>query len=132
MRFIRREMRSNRQLELTVPQFRSLVFLNLQPASSLSAMAEHLGLSLPATSRMVDLLVHRRLVQRRIQSKDRRTVALSLTRQGRDVFLAARNVTQSALAGRFEKLSAQDRTVIITAMSILQRTFASPVNGATS
>jgi len=67
MRFIRYQMRQHRQAELSVPQFRSLVFLSHNENASLSEMAEHLGLSLPATSRMVELLVKRGWMRRRTE-----------------------------------------------------------------
>ncbi|HEY3241717.1 MAG TPA: MarR family transcriptional regulator, partial [Phycisphaerae bacterium] len=83
MRFIRQEMRGHRQRPLTVPQFRSLVFLNMHEDASLSAVAEHVGLSLPAASRLVELLVKRGFIERRARSNDRRSVALTLTGRGR-------------------------------------------------
>ncbi|MBI4578561.1 MAG: MarR family transcriptional regulator, partial [Planctomycetes bacterium] len=62
MRFIRHEMRRHRRGGVTVPQFRALVFVSNHADASLSAMAEHLGLSLPAASRLVQGLVQRGLM----------------------------------------------------------------------
>ena len=53
MRAIRKEMRSYREAGLSVPQFRLLIYLNRNEGVSLSDVAGHLGLSLPAMSRMV-------------------------------------------------------------------------------
>ena len=127
MRFIRYQMRQHRQAELSVPQFRTLVFLSHHPEISLSALAEHLGLSRPAASRMVDLLVKRGLTNRRIPPADRRQVALSLTRRGKEAFLAALGATQVAMAGNLEKLSAPDLKCIREAMQILTHAFT-PIN----
>src|SRR5512136_2638870 len=105
MRFIRGQMRGHRRAHLTVPHFRALVFLSHYDDASLSALAEHVGLSLPAASRMVELLVKRGLMERRPRSGDRRRLALALTARGRTTFSAALRATRAALARRFEALS---------------------------
>src|SRR5438876_76025 len=79
MRFIREEMRVRRRGQLSVPQFRALLFATLQEEPSVSGLAEHLGLSLPTASRLVDLLVRRGLMERKLVAKDRRRIRLSLT-----------------------------------------------------
>jgi DNA-binding MarR family transcriptional regulator len=129
MRFIRYQMRQHRQSKLTVPQFRTLVFLSHHPDTPLSALAEHLGLSRPAASRMVDLLVKRGLMNRQIPLTDRRQVALSLTRRGKEAFRAAHEATQVAMAGDLKKLSAPDLTRVREAMRILNRVFT-PINSS--
>jgi DNA-binding MarR family transcriptional regulator len=123
MRFIRAEMRRHRRAPLTVPHFRALVFLSHYDEASLSSLAEHVGLSLPATSRMVELLVRRGMLLRRPRSSDRRCVRLSLTARGRATYRAALRATQAALARRFETLSAPELALIGRAMEILGRTF---------
>ena len=124
MRFMRCQMRGHRQAELTVPQFRALIFLSHNDDASLSAMAEHLGLSLPAVSRMVDLLVKRSLLKRQARSSDRRCVSLSLTERGQATFRAAMQATRAALAERLRTLSTQERSLVSGAMGILERLFA--------
>ena len=57
VRVLRNLMRTNRLQGLSVPQFRALALLNRTPNASLSMVAEHVGSSLPAASRMVDGLV---------------------------------------------------------------------------
>jgi len=124
MRFIRAQMHVHRRVELSVPQFRALVFVSRHEDGSLSALAEQLGLSLPATSRMVQVLVQRGLLERAAGSGDRRCVALSLTARGRTSLRAARRATQAALARRFEVLSASECARISEAMDILSGVFA--------
>jgi DNA-binding MarR family transcriptional regulator len=129
MRFIRSEMRGHRQTELSIPQFRALVFVTHRAEASLSALAEHIGLSLPAASRMVEQLVKRGLMERRTRPGDRRCVSLALTRRGKAVFATARRATQAALARRFEALSAQELSVISAALGILDGVFATGGDG---
>ena len=124
MRFIRQEMRRNRPAGLTVPQFRALIFLSHDDDPSVSAMAEHLGLSLPAVSRMVQLLVKRGLMERQASPADRRRVSLSLTRQGRRTFQLAFDATRAALAAAFTNLPRAELAGTISAMQVLNRLFA--------
>lgn len=124
MRFIRCQMRRNRQADLTVPQFRALVFLSHSEDASLSAMAEHLGLSLPAASRMMDVLVRRGLVRRRDQPRDRRRVSLSLTPRGRSAFEAAFAATHAAMSRSLKSIPREELALIHAAMRTLSRTFA--------
>ena len=51
----------------------------------LADLADHVLLSQPALSRLVDRLVERALVERCTDSSDRRAIRLSLTEQGRHV-----------------------------------------------
>ncbi len=124
MRFIRSKMRQHREAGLSVPQFRALIFLSTHEDSSLSAMAEHLGLSLPAASRLVQLLVQRGLMERRPDAGDRRRVSLSLTRRGSRAFRAAHAATQAALARSLRALSAQQSGQISVAMRLLSELFS--------
>jgi DNA-binding MarR family transcriptional regulator len=124
MRTIRFEMRSHRAPDLSVPQFRALGFIDRYPGASLSDVAEHLGLTLPSVSTLIDGLTSRRLASRRENPGDRRCKVLMLTAAGRDMLAAARSATQARLAARLSKLSQGDRRAIAQAMELLRRAFA--------
>ncbi len=124
MRFIRGQMRRSRQAGLSVPQFRALVYLSVHEDTSLSAMAEHLGLSLPTASRMVQLLVQRGLVERQEHAEDRRRVALSLTTRGSRVYRTALNATEVALASSLRTLRPQRLARLSEAMQTLNELFS--------
>ncbi len=123
MRFLRGQMRRHRE-ELTVPQFRALVFIHEIPEASLSSLAEHVGVSLPAASRMADLLVKRGLIARQARREDRRSVSLSLSLRGNAVFRGVLKVAEQALAEQFGALSSQELAAVGGAMGILKRVFA--------
>ncbi len=123
MRFMREQMRSHRHQELTVPQFRALIFVHHFPEAALSPMAEHIGLSLPAASRMVELLVKRGLLLRRADPQDRRCVRLALTARGQSVYRTAQRATQSALAERFRPAGSRDLKTMSRALELLADTF---------
>jgi DNA-binding MarR family transcriptional regulator len=125
MRAIRAEMRSHRAPDLSVPQFRVLIFLNRHEGASLSDVAGHVGLTLPSMSRMIDGLVARNLVTRQTDPDDRRRVALTLTTLGRTGMQSAYASTEAHLAERLVALPAPDRATIVKAMQALDSTFRS-------
>jgi DNA-binding MarR family transcriptional regulator len=125
MRFIRREMRRSRSAGLSVPQFRALVFLSNVGDASLSELAEHVGLSLSAASRMVQLLVRRGLMERTSHEQDRRRVSLTLTRKGKSTYRLALAATRVALTQTLRNLSPAELTQISTATQMLARVFLS-------
>jgi MarR family transcriptional regulator for hemolysin len=123
MRTIRAEMRSLRTPDLTVPQYRTLNFLNHNQGSSLSNVAEHIGLTLPSMSTLVDGLVTRSLVSRQTYSGDRRRVTLALTARGRATLQASCDATQAHLAERLAALPASERAIVMQAMQALRPIF---------
>jgi DNA-binding MarR family transcriptional regulator len=125
MRTVRTEMRQHRADDLSVPQFRTLGFLNRQPGASLSAVAEHIGLTLPAMSTLVDGLVERKLVTRGPALGDRRRITLALTEPGQATLASANAATEARLAERLAGLSADDCQLVVRAMHILRPLFAS-------
>ena len=64
MQVIRGEVRRQRGRDLSILQLRSLAFLENNPGATLSAVADHVGLTLSSMSTQVSKLVHRRLVLR--------------------------------------------------------------------
>ena len=115
MRTVRAEMRRHRTADLSVPQFRTLNFLNRQAGASLSQVAEHIGLTLPSVSLLVDGLVERKLILRNTSAADRRRITLTLTARGQSVLEAAHGATQAALAEKLAALSAKDRVIVAQA-----------------
>jgi DNA-binding MarR family transcriptional regulator len=125
MRIIRAEMRSHSAPDLSVPQFRSLAFLNRHAGCSLSDLAEHVGLTLPSMSKLVDALVERKLVTRETYAGDRRRVTLALTPRGSAILESARESTLAWLAEWLGQLDAQERAVVVDAMRVLRPVFTS-------
>ena len=123
MRFIRAQMRHHRGPELSVPHFRALLFLGRNDGASLSALAEFLGLSLPAASRMVEGLVRRGFVVRRIPPGNRRLIALALSARGRRAVAAARQATERRLAEVVASIPPGQRTAIQRALQALREMF---------
>lgn len=124
MREIRMRMRQHRGPGLSVPQFRALGYVRRHPACSLTAVADHLGLSLPATSRMVEALVASGLIQREPSASDRRYVTLRLSPEGERIQTTARAAALKSLAARLESLDPTQRADIVQALAPLRQVFA--------
>ena len=125
MRNIRREMRNNRGSDLSVPQFRSLAYLNHNEGTSLSDVAEHIGLSLPSASKLIDGLVNRKLVLRKPSEDDRRRIMLSLTQEGQTTLQSAVQATETYLTRVLAALPENECAEVLHAMQILRPLFAS-------
>ncbi len=119
MRIIRARLRDHRTCELSVPQFRVLAYLNRRSGASLSELTEHIGLTLPSMSKMMDGLVERGLATRAEDPEDRRRVVLGLTAEGHEAFQIARAGTQIDLAQQMNRLSAEQLATVSAAMEIL-------------
>lgn len=123
MRLIRAEMRSHRSPDLSVPQFRALLYVSRHTGASLSDVAEHLGLTLPSTSKLVNRLVERALLTRASAPDDRRRMILAITPEGQRVLDAAAQATRARLMAQLATLSAEECATVIAAMHLLQRVF---------
>lgn len=125
MRAIRTLMRAGAGTELkdlTVPQFRALGFIDRNRGTSLKAVADHLGMSMPGASRLIDALVQRNLVERTLAA-DRRYVTLNLLPAGEDERAIARQRTQQGLDARFKRLTPAERTLLAKALPVLRDLF---------
>jgi DNA-binding MarR family transcriptional regulator len=120
MRLIREEMRRRRGADLSVPQFRSLLFLQRTPGAALRRVAEHLGLTPPTVSIMIHGLVERGLVERPDSAADRRRAELRLTARGDALIDRVRAETVAKFAQRFEKIPPAEREKMISALELLR------------
>ena len=128
MRAIRKEFRSRRDPDLSLPEFRGLVFINRSPGCSLNDVAEHIGLEAPTTSKLVESLVRRGLVSRREDMNDRRRVNLSILPDGQKTIDAAFQHTHQFLTRHLAHLSEGERQSLFAAMETLKAAFASEAN----
>src|ERR1700722_4186687 len=99
MQAMRHEMRSAVE-GVTIPQFRILARLE-SGATNHCDLANWIGVSLPAISRMVNILEDRKLFIRDRQRKDRRYVHLTLSENGAIFFRKCRSMGQKSLSKRF-------------------------------
>ncbi len=124
MRTIRAELRRHRAADLSIPQFRTLAFIDRNADASLSDVAEHIGLTLPSLSKIVDGLVNRKFVTRQTARDDRRRMTLALTARGLNALETSRAATRACLAEELAALSDRQRETVVQAMEILRPMFA--------
>jgi DNA-binding MarR family transcriptional regulator len=105
-------------LDLTTAQVSSLYHLTVHGHRSVSELAEAVGLSMPATSALVERLVQRELVERAEDPDNRRQKRLALTPHGKALveqleqarsgaFLRLFGTLPPALRERFEQVLIQ-------------------------
>ncbi|HUI69553.1 MAG TPA: MarR family transcriptional regulator [Spirochaetia bacterium] len=123
MRFIRTEMRRHRALGLSVPQFRTLVYIERTGGTSLVGVAEHLGLTPPSACKIVDGLQGRQLITRTQSPEDRRMVTLQITSGGKQALADARGETQKSLTSVLSALSQHELLAVTRSMEILRTAF---------
>lgn len=124
MRFIQTEMRGQGSPHhLSVPQFRTLMFLYLNPGSSLSSLADHLGVTRPTASAIAERLVQRGFIDRREDPQERRAVVLTLTEEGRDRLQQMRQITRTKIAGMLVELSDEQLLYIGESLALLNQIF---------
>jgi len=116
-------LRSRAGLNLSIPQFRALMFLRRHEGASISDVAQHLEIALPSVSRLADGLVARGMVRRQDDAADRRRVTLALTTPGREALHAAKQAAQEYFTEALTRLSPAGRAVVAQAMRALQGAF---------
>lgn len=119
---IRRSMRQHRK-GLSMPQFRAMVMIANEPEKSLSCVAEHLALSLPTTSRIIQGLVNKGFLKRHDSTDDRRKMVLGITAKGQAVLNVAWSAAQKSMAAELERYSPKDRATISQAMRMVKGIF---------
>lgn len=123
MQDLRRTMRSHAAPDLRVPELRSLAFLRHSPGSNLTDLAEHIGVSLPSMSKLVDTLSYRGFIDRQSDPTDRRRVRLSLTKEGLSVLSAAREAVKTAFAAKLAHLDPADIETVTAGLRLLRQLF---------
>ncbi|HEY7940522.1 MAG TPA: MarR family transcriptional regulator [Candidatus Limnocylindrales bacterium] len=126
MRRIRRAMRADvaGQPGTTVPQLRALVYVRRHPGCSLSAMAEHLGMTPPACSGLAERLVRAGWLERTVDPQERRRVQLRLTAEGMERVGQASMRARAWLIDGLAALTPADLDAVAGTLDLLERVTA--------
>jgi len=119
-----REVHRASESELSMHQFRAMMMLRHHGSMPVSQMAEHLGVSLPAVSKLFDVMADRGFISRETPPEDRRRVLVTLTDEGVQAVERVHQASIRYLASRMESLSEAELTVVTEAMALLQVVFA--------
>jgi len=121
MRRIREAMRARAARGLTVPQLRALLYIRRHPGAGLSALADHLGMSPPAASALVDRLVRAGQLERANHPDERRRIQLRLTRRGLAHVASAHDAARAWLTRELGQLEARELQRLGVALDVLDR-----------
>lgn len=123
MQAFREEMRDHRTAEFSVPEFRTLSYIERHHGTSQVEIAEHIGLSKPSLSKIVTRLQQQGLIRSVAASGDKRRHMLSLTALGRRTLERSEEATVRSIAGRLTHLSPQDVVLVMQALALLEIPF---------
>jgi len=70
------------ELQLTLPQLRTLFIIAHNKTSSVAQISQHLGIGEPTTSHLIEKLVQAGLVERKEDLQDRRRASVQLSHSG--------------------------------------------------
>jgi DNA-binding MarR family transcriptional regulator len=122
-RFVRAEALRMHPAGLTLGQFRALAYVNSAPHCAPSELAEHLMLSRPAVTRLIEQLVQHGLVTREAAPDDRRRQRLAVTKDGKVRLDAYYTATRGLVAERLAALSPDERDMVIRAFERVRLLF---------
>ncbi|MBC1239666.1 MarR family transcriptional regulator [Nostoc linckia z18] len=123
MRFIRADMRAHSAAFLSIPQLRSLAFINRNPGASLSDLAEHLGVTSATASATIERLVQRNFVQRNADPQERRRVLLNLTEEGKQQLKQSQDQTRAHITELLQGLTEEQISNIEEGLALLKNVF---------
>lgn len=119
------------RLGLSLSQIKTLQLMSDREPDTLGAVAEDLGLSLPAVSRAVEGLHKRGLVKRVECSSDRRAKRVSLTAKGRRTVESLVALRVAGLRQFVDGLEPHERDALADGLApLLQRPEITPLRGS--
>ena len=106
-------------LELTMPQARTMFLLHRRGPTRMGVLSEHQGCGLPSATSMVDRLVRKGLVERVQDPSDRRVVACQLTDEGRKAVERFWQVSRERRLALAAALTLDPLEAVVPALEIL-------------
>jgi len=100
------------ELRLGFTQLAALYVLADGSTMTVGELADEIGRSPSATSRLIDGLVRRRLVERQQEPEDRRQRTLRLTQRGRAILLVVDRGRADQFLGAVRRLPAGERAIV--------------------
>ena len=120
---IRAQMRNQGESFLSISQFRSLMFIYRYPGSSLSKLADYLGVTRPTASAICERLVQEKFVDRQEHPQERRAVVLTLTETGHARLEEIRDITSINISPMFQDLSEEQMAIVWAGLALLREVF---------
>lgn len=112
-------VRTFEDFDYSLPQMATLLLLDEEGELTIKQVAELLGRSVSATSRLLDQLVVRGMITRREDERDRRAKRVAITERGRALIATLEQRRADAQIAVMEYLSAEERAEVRRAMALL-------------
>src|SRR5437764_2437059 len=107
-------------IDLTVPQFRTLMVLAEEGPLVIGQIAQRLGIGLSTGGHLVDRLVQAGLAERAEDTEDRRRTVARLTSKGEDLYARLLNRTQH-MQTLIQKMREDELTALLQGLRALRR-----------
>jgi DNA-binding MarR family transcriptional regulator len=107
------------ELNLTVPQLKSLFFISNQRGTNPRKLAAALGVTPPNVTGIVDRLVEQGLLVRRGNPEDRRVLVLQATEKGEAILSDLRERRTSNMREILTRLSVEELSYLVKGLSAL-------------
>lgn len=105
--------------EVTLAQCHALVEIGRSKSISLKELANILGLDISTMSRTVDSLVKKEFVVRIQSETDRRSILISLTNKGLNLFNDIENKMNAEFENIFDHISKEDQISALSGLNII-------------
>ena len=123
MQTLRQEMRRHRPSDYSVPEFRTLSYIERHEGTSLTEVAEYIGLSKASLSKIVTRLEEKGFVRRNAAADDKRRHTLSLSAHGQRTLDQIERAALHSLARRLARLQPGELDTVVNAMELLRPAF---------
>lgn len=110
---------ANLEPEVTLPQFRALVLIDIHEAMTVAQLAEALGVVPSTATRMCDRLVAKELVDRVVDSTNRRQMTLTLRPEGRALIEQSTRRRTREINRLLQSIPAQAQADLADALGLL-------------
>ncbi|HET9967199.1 MAG TPA: MarR family transcriptional regulator [Streptosporangiaceae bacterium] len=105
--------------DVTLPQFRALVLLDIHGPMTVAHLAEALSVAPSTASRMCERLVAKKLIRRAVDRSNRRQVRLGLRAEGRALIAASTRRRRQEIARLLRAIRPADQARLAAALRVL-------------
>lgn len=119
MQIVRKEVRNVSKPNLTIAQFRVLANVK-NGIVHISDIAEHHGVSQPAMSKLVEVLVQKKYLSRICDSEDKRAKKLILTPEGKKAFLQVKKDASNSFSNKLNSISDKEIKQMIKSLELIK------------
>jgi len=110
--------------QISQPQFWALEYLSRKGDCLMGELAAFLNISRPAATGLIDRLIAQKMVVRRMDQKDRRTVLVGVTPKGKKIVAGIWEQKRRSMVKVFSRISAHDRRQYLDILERVVNTLA--------